>query len=147
MEHPRTAVVVSSLIIEHEGKILFLEESREEGIRFNIPGGHVDSGESPEEAALREGKEETGYDLRLVSCVGVLVNTWTSSHSVRLIFRAAIMGGEPSFEAGTAPHWLDLEEFKAKRPGIEPMRGIDQIIEMVAEGLTNQLRILDYRNK
>lgn len=31
-----------------------------------LPGGGIDPGESPEEAAVREGVEETGYQLKLV---------------------------------------------------------------------------------
>ncbi|MFB9974382.1 NUDIX hydrolase [Allobacillus sp. SKP2-8] len=35
--------------------------------RWLQPGGHVDPGETPEEAAIREVKEETGIDVRLHS--------------------------------------------------------------------------------
>ena len=34
---------------------------------WNLPGGVVESGEAPWDAVVRETKEETGYDVRVVS--------------------------------------------------------------------------------
>ena len=35
-----------------------------------LPGGHLEYGEPPEEAAKREAFEETGLQVRVVSCLG-----------------------------------------------------------------------------
>ena len=34
----------------------------------SLPGGGIETGETSAEAAIRETKEETGYDVKLVSC-------------------------------------------------------------------------------
>ena len=35
---------------------------------WEMPGGHVESGETPEQAAAREFMEEAGYAIRIVAC-------------------------------------------------------------------------------
>lgn len=55
---PRAGIVAVS-----EGKILLTAQYRFliRGIAWEIPGGRVDAGEAPEEAAQRECLEETGF--------------------------------------------------------------------------------------
>lgn len=58
---PDTADIIS---ITPEGKILILnEEQPGDTPSVNFPGGRVDPGEAPEEAVVRELKEETGYEV------------------------------------------------------------------------------------
>lgn len=40
--------------------------------RWQLPKGHIDTGETPEEAALREVREEAGIETRLVSPIDVI---------------------------------------------------------------------------
>lgn len=59
---PRLTVDV---IIEMPGGIVLIER-KHEPLGFALPGGFVDYGESLEDAAVREVKEETGLDVELV---------------------------------------------------------------------------------
>lgn len=53
-----------------EGKVLLLRRPSRGEIR--LPKGHIEPGESPEAAALREVREETGYQtLRIAADLGV----------------------------------------------------------------------------
>jgi len=55
------------IIIRYKGGILLIKRKHEpfKG-KWAIPGGHLDEGESLEQAAVREAKEETGLDVKFL---------------------------------------------------------------------------------
>ena len=63
----RAEVCVGAAIVEQE-RILLLHRSPGRSYlpgRWDIPGGHVEEGESPERALRREVREETGFDVEI----------------------------------------------------------------------------------
>lgn len=76
-------VELAGAIVVHEGRIrriLIVRRSVKEGFlpgRWGVPCGKVDVGESPEDAVLRELREETGLDGDVIRQVG---NTHFTSH-------------------------------------------------------------------
>lgn len=61
---PRNPVPTVDIIIEYAGGVVLIRRKNQpEG--WALPGGFVDYGESLEEAAVREAKEETGLDVEL----------------------------------------------------------------------------------
>lgn len=56
---------IAALFIEHDNRVLMLhrQECKSQGNLWGIPGGKIDKGETPSQAAIREVKEETGYDF------------------------------------------------------------------------------------
>ncbi|RMG58427.1 MAG: NUDIX hydrolase [Deltaproteobacteria bacterium] len=58
------------VIIEVEGKIVLVKR-KNPPYGWAIPGGFIDAGERAEDAAVREAKEETGLDVKLVDLLGV----------------------------------------------------------------------------
>ena len=64
----KNPVPTADIIIELEGKEgIVLIERKNSPYGWAIPGGFVDYGESLEETAVREAKEETGLDVTLVT--------------------------------------------------------------------------------
>ncbi|MEZ4862479.1 MAG: NUDIX domain-containing protein [Caldilineaceae bacterium] len=56
-------------VVIHQGQMLVLDRPARKEVR--LPKGHIDPGETPEVAALRETREESGYaDLRIVNALG-----------------------------------------------------------------------------
>ena len=55
-------VAVGALIFNKEGKLFLMKSHKWRG-KYTIPGGHVELGETLEEALKREIKEETGLSI------------------------------------------------------------------------------------
>lgn len=63
---------------------------------YCLPGGIVEYGEKVEDAVVREVKEETGLDTRVVSLVGVYSDPERDprGHVISLAFELEVLGGE-----------------------------------------------------
>lgn len=86
-------VVAGCVVRREDGKYLLVQEKQPKvyGL-WNIPAGHVDKGESIEAAAVREVKEESGYDVELGEKIDIYQESVESP--VRHAFRAIVIGGE-----------------------------------------------------
>lgn len=74
MAKPVTPSLAADVIIElldEPGRPIVLIERRNPPLGWAIPGGFVDLGESIEQAAVREAKEETGLDVKLRALLGI----------------------------------------------------------------------------
>jgi 8-oxo-dGTP diphosphatase len=63
----------AAIILLQEDKIALIERHRAGLHYFTFPGGHVEPGETPEQAAVREAREELGLDVSIKS---LLAEIW-----------------------------------------------------------------------
>ncbi len=70
MPRPTCPPIAADVIIEIDGRIVLIER-RNYPYGWAIPGGFVDIGETVEDAAVREMREETGLEVEIVDMMGV----------------------------------------------------------------------------
>lgn len=93
-------VAVNAFVRDERGKVLMIQRS-DNGL-WAMPGGGQDVGEYVADTAVRETKEETGYDIEVTGLVGVYSNpnhviAYTDGEvrqQFALCFRARLVGGE-----------------------------------------------------
>ena len=71
MENIKFHITVKAIVIYHQ-KILILKRVRpsSDGLGYwELPGGGLEYGETPHEALIRELKEETGLDIKIIKPV------------------------------------------------------------------------------
>jgi ADP-ribose pyrophosphatase YjhB (NUDIX family) len=110
-----------SAVIEHEGRYLLVEEQAMGRLVINQPGGHIESGESPEEAVVREVLEETGCDVACGELVGVYlwIHPQTRQQFLRLVFVAEYLGCDetrPLDDGIVERRWMTRAELDDSRP-------------------------------
>jgi 8-oxo-dGTP diphosphatase len=78
------------VVVTHAGQVLFgRRRTPRGGLEWQLPGGWIEAGESPLQAARREVLEETGLELLQPRFVGVTSNVSSAqSHSISLYFEA-----------------------------------------------------------
>lgn len=69
-EHPRNPYPTVDVIIEIEGDVVLIERANEPK-GWALPGGFIDYGEAPADAARREVREETGLEVTLTDLLFV----------------------------------------------------------------------------
>lgn len=112
-------VTVATVVVS-EGRLLCVEERVNGRLVINQPAGHLEPDESLAEAALRETREETGWDVRLTTFIGAY--QWkaeeTGRHYLRFAFAAEPERHDPSRpldEGIVQALWLTPDELLARR--------------------------------
>ncbi len=96
--NPRNPLPTVDIIIKWQDGIVLIKR-KNPPLGWAIPGGFVDYGESLETAAVREAKEETGLDVRLVRQFHTYSDPARDArlHSISTVF---IADGEGALRSG-----------------------------------------------
>jgi len=108
------AYTIAGVVINSEGRYLLVQERKPECYgQWNWPAGNVDDGETVEQAAIREAKEETGFNVELSKKIG----EWFDEDAgrTRVLFSAKSFDGQLTIKddeiLGAA--WLTSQEIIA----------------------------------
>ena len=95
-KHPRVGLGI--IIVNKDGNILVGRRKNSHARKFSIPGGHLEMGETFEQGAIREIKEETNLDISDPRVIAVTNNLETfkqeGKHYISVILLVRKYSGE-----------------------------------------------------
>ena len=124
--------VAAAVLVKITGSLVLVRRGIEPAMgRWSFPSGYVDRGESVEDAAVREVKEETGLDVRLTGLVGLYSRA--ESPVVLAVYSAEVQGGK--MRAGH-----DAEEVGLFDPADLPYLPFDHDVQILKDWLSGRSR-------
>ncbi|MCX6807584.1 MAG: NUDIX domain-containing protein [Patescibacteria group bacterium] len=120
-----------AIILDNQKKVLFCH--RRDYDLWNLPGGRVESGESPWEAVIREVKEETGLDVEVKRLVGIY--TKPKEDDVVFSFLCDVIGGKITLN-DEADH---IEYFAFDDI---PKNSVPKQVERIRDALSNKRKLI-----
>ena len=129
-----TRLAAYAVVVDDRERLLLALWNEAAEPLWTLPGGGVELGETVEEGAVREVREETGYDVELGRLLGVDTLEVSPSErtvdrdrwfrGVRVVFEATVVGGELHAEVdGTTDEarWIPLADV----PGLARVELVD----------------------
>ena len=112
----KTILVVAVVLIDRDGRVLLSQRPSGKSMAglWEFPGGKVENGEVPEEALIRELKEELGIDT-WSSCLAPLSfasHSYKDFHLLMPVFVCRKWVGSPTPLEGQALKWVNRDELK-----------------------------------
>ncbi|HEX6067566.1 MAG TPA: NUDIX hydrolase [Nitrososphaera sp.] len=115
----RNPVPTVDVIMQKGSKVLMIRRKNEPFAgRLALPGGFVNEGETAEDAARREAREETSLEIEPIEILGVYSDPARDPrrHTLTVVFVAIVTGGvERASDDAAGLEWVELA-------GVEKMK-------------------------
>jgi mutator protein MutT len=116
--HPTDLTVAA--VIAKDGRYLIVEERAMGGTVLNQPGGHIEAGETPEQAVVREVLEETGCTVVCKDLIGVYlwIHPQTRQQFLRIMYVADFVSRDetrPLDKTTVAVRWISASDLNDRR--------------------------------
>jgi 8-oxo-dGTP pyrophosphatase MutT (NUDIX family) len=114
--------VTVAAMVERDGHFLLVEEQTSDGLLLNNPAGHLDPGESPLQAVIRETLEETACQFTPQGFVGMFMSRFRRTRTgedityLRLTFCGSVSEADPALELDEGivrTVWMTADEIRA----------------------------------
>ncbi len=123
----RILLVAACALIDSDGRVLLTQRPEGKALAglWEFPGGKVESGETPEEALLRELEEELGVRTK-VACLAPLTfasHSYDEFHLLMPLFVCRRYEGVPEGREGQAIRWVRPKQMRdyPMPPADEPL--------------------------
>ena len=105
------------MFVVQDGRMLLIHKKRGLGAGLiNGPGGRLELGETPEQCALRETREELGIEVQNPRFAGELCFDMTDGYKLRAhVFTATQFSGIPTETDEATPEWFALDALPFER--------------------------------
>ena len=114
MDKPIRKAVRCYLIKDNKIVVTKYKEGNKKAGYYEIPGGKIEEGETPEQTAIREMKEETGIKIRNLKYKGNMIIEYPNRIFDFDVFLCNECEGEPQdFEENTS-EWIEINELLKK---------------------------------
>jgi ADP-ribose pyrophosphatase YjhB (NUDIX family) len=112
-----------SAVVPRDGRYLIVEERASGVVVVTQPGGHIETGESPEQAVVRETIEETRCTVEVDGLLGVYlwIQPQTRQQFLRIVYVATFVGENSALALDDgiyAVHWYTLDELNHRRKSL-----------------------------
>lgn len=89
-------IVVAAAVVIREGRVLLTRRTEGQHLAgmWEFPGGKLEDGESPEEALVRECREECGIEVEVAEILDVTHHRFPDKDVLLLFYRCGLRGGE-----------------------------------------------------
>lgn len=130
---------VRAIIIDKD-RILLIKRVKKTSVYWVLPGGGLEKGETHEETATRECKEELGVDVAVLEYFDAVATKYLEQDQENLFYICRIIGGEigtgegPEYQEGDyyegkhIPEWVSIERFQ--EIDIRPEAIKDKILDL-----------------
>jgi 8-oxo-dGTP diphosphatase len=114
--------VAAYAVVARAEEVLLARWTGPRGPEWTLPGGGLDFGEDPADAAVREVREETGYTVRLDGLLfvnsfrRVLPDAPVDFHAIQIVYAASVIGGDLVYEVDGSTDmaaWFPIAEVPA----------------------------------
>lgn len=129
--HYENPAATTFAYIERDGRWLVLRRAHEPCLgEWDLPGGFIEAGETPDESLLREIAEETGLEVEIVGVIGAYAGRYgpAGKHTVDIGYHCRTTGGELRIsDEKSEARWVTLAEcpepaFEGERRALAALR-------------------------
>ena len=125
-------LIVAAAVVIADGRVLLTRRAEGQHLAglWEFPGGKLEAGESPEEAVVRECREECGIDVSVERILDVTHHRYPEKEVLLLFYRCALVAGEVRHLAVADHIWVTpdaLDEYPLPPADVGVVRAIQSL--------------------
>lgn len=136
-------VLVATVILK-DNKVLMVKETKEEAKGLlNFPAGHLEKDETLIEGAIREIKEETGYNAEIISLIDTQYFSRKDKNYVAFVFLGELVNNPEPLYNELAFDFYDIEYLKTNKSLLRNEKLIIPALNRIHLGNKDVINILN----